>query len=485
MESLLQNPTFLWSLALVIGVPLIVIFLGELIERLRMKESEYIAAFEILRNVFLPLLTASVIVTAVLKMSGENLWWRLILTAFCFAIAYTLLSFVAAVQSHNNSEGRWEARVPTIIKTVTRAFAIIVPFALLVAVVWNLDLTKYIAAIGVGSIAIAFALQNTLSSVISGILLALDKPFKEGDWIEVNGNTGRVIDLNWRTTRLAVNGRDIIVIPNTMLLDSELKNFTAFDKGYRDSISFGFAYSDLPNTVKDVMLQVAKDCPAVSEHPPAEVHTISYDDSSIGYQMHFHCDVYISAFQARRTRDDLMTRLYYAAAREGLEIPYPIRTLRKTGEGDLSRSDITKIAKTALCENSLTSIGSSAVLDKLAQEAKISHFGRGTRISQIGEYEKGIYLILTGAVKISDRTGREVKILGKGELFGARLLVGQRVNRQTTYAVQDSELLLFPIKAVDFAMGQDAGLARSLHNYADELLLSLDNTADSNAARIT
>lgn len=474
MDALLHNPTFLWSLILVIAVPLIVIALGEIIERLRKRDSAYTPGFETSRNIFLPLLTAAIILTTVLNLDGTNIWWRLVMTALTFATAYMLLSFVAAVQAYNNSEGRWESRVPTIIKTVTRVFAIIAPFAFLVAIVWDLDLTKYIAAIGVGSIAIAFALQNTLSSVISGILLALDKPFKEGDWIEINGNKGRVIDLNWRTTRLEVDGRDVVVIPNTVLLDSELKNYTALDIGYRDSISFGFAYKDLPNKVKDVALQVAKDCPGVADRPAAEVHMLSFDDSSIGYELNFHCDKYISAFQARRTRDELRTRLYYAAAREGLEIPFPIRTLRKTAEGDLTQEDVRAMALEALQENSVTRMGDKAALEAMASGARMTYFGRGSRVSRAGEYDQGLYLILNGETTVEDEDGQQLMRVGKGELFGARLLVGHRINHLTTRATEDCEILLFPINIVDKAMGEDAALARSLHGFADKFLHKLD-----------
>lgn len=481
MDVSLSNPTLYWIAALTIGVPLLVFILSEITEYCHKRGSVYETSFDTLRKVFLPSFTLALISTFVLKVPETNAFQRIILTILCFASMLMVLAFVQAIKGYEKDESRWESRLPAITKTVARALAIILPFAIVITAVWDLDLSKFITAIGIGSVAIAFALQNTLSSVVSGILLALDKPFREGDWIEVNGNVGKVLDLNWRTTRLEVDGRDVVVIPNTALLDSELKNYTVMDPGYRDNISFGFAYQDRPNKVKDVALQVARECPYVAAHPPAEVHTISFDDSSIGYEMFFNIDIFESAFQARRIREDLLTRIYYAAAREGLEIPFPIRTLRKTGEGDLTPSDIADMALTVLKGNLVTHAASEAVLAELATHARHVAFGRGTPLSQAGQSEKGIYIVLEGKISIEKDDGHSLIKDSVGGIVGTRYLIRRGIDEHRVVALDDTQALFFPASAVDAAMGEDLPLARALHQYADDRIDRLEHMIKKSA----
>ena len=467
MESLAQNSVVLWSLGLMLGVPLVLVVLSEVIERLRRHGSGYETAFTTLRNVVVPVVALALITTFVLRLPEGSVWQRLSLTLLLWVLGIGVLGFVASIRTYDKDKSRWEARVPQIAKTVTRVLAFLLPFGLMLTAVWELDLSRFVTAIGVGSLAIGLALQNTLSSVVSGFLLALDKPFREGDWIELDGVVGEVVDLNWRTTRLMVDGRDIVVIPNTTLLDSSLRNYTTVDVGYRDKIGFGFAYKDLPNHVKDTALQVARECPHVADNPPAEVFTVEYGDSSVNYEMHFHCDRYISPFQAARTREDLMTRLFYAAMREGLEIPFPIRTLRQTAEGDLTEDDVKAMTMEAASQHPVLGVASESAVERLAQRSALQQFGRDTVISDVGAHDRGIGLIRSGAVRVESEDGQSVDYLPEGHLIGAQYILGQRANTLRLVAATDTEVLFIQGASVDAAMDDSARLARALGQYAD------------------
>ena len=481
IDELLHSATVLWSLALIVGVPLVLIILSELVERMRRRDSAYEGAFATLRNLFVPSATLVLITTFVLGLPDTDVWQRLSLTQFFFVAGISVLALVAAMRSYDKDRDRWEAQVPGIAKTVARVLAIILPIALVVTAVWDLDLSKFVTAIGIGSLAIGLALQNTLSSVVSGFLLALDKPFREGDWIEINGVVGEVMDLNWRTTRLLVDGRDVVVIPNTQLLDSQLKNYTVVDFGSRDSISFGFAYKDMPNHVKDTALRVARECPFVADSPAAEVHLVGYGNSSVDYELHFHVERYVSAFQARRIRDDLMTRLFYAAIREGLEIPFPIRTLRKTAEGDLTPEDVSAMTLAAIPDHPVLGQAGEAARATLAQGSELLTFGRGTPVSEPGSHDDGLMLIKSGAVRVETQGGEAVDFIPEGHLIGARYLVGRRANTLRLVAAGDTELLLMRGASVDAAMDEDPALARALGAYADARLAGLERLVDNKA----
>ena len=493
MEGLLesisqQGEIFAWTVALTVGIPLLVIAIGEGIERLRKKDSPYEGAFRTLRNVFLPALTLALVVTQILHWQDDAApsWHpvavRVALTVFWFVAAYVALMFVSAFTErakiyNRDGEAPWEARLPAITRTIARVLAILLPFAVLASTVWSLDLTRFLTALGVGSIAIAFALQSTFSSVISGILLALDKPFTEGDWIEVDGYTGKVIEINWRTTQLMVEGRDVVIIPNTTLLDSTLRNYTRIDVGTRDSISFGFAYRNMPNLVKDVAIQAALESPFVAKDPPPEVHTAEYGDSSVNYDLFFHVERYQSPFAQRRAREDIMTRLFYAAARHDLEIPFPIRTLRETHTGDMTDLERMAIGREALASNPALASVDAKTLDRLAAAAQIEDYGRGTPISDIGAHDDGISIIREGRVALQTADGQDVTTLGPGQMVGARHVVGRRANTLRTVALTDTVVVRIPADSLDRALGEDADLARRLHGYADALLRDTERRA--------
>ena len=484
-----QGNVFYWAVALTVGIPLLVVATGEAIERLRKRESPYESAYRALRNVFLPALTLALVMTQVLHWQDDAApsWHpvavRVSLTIFWFVFAYVALMFVSAFTARakvrdRDGEMPWEARLPAITRTIARVLAIILPFAILASTVWELNLTRFLTALGVGSIAIAFALQSTFSSVISGILLALDKPFAEGDWIEVDGHTGKVIEINWRTTQLMVEGRDVVIIPNTTLLDSTLKNYTRIDVGTRDSISFGFAYRNMPNLVKDVAVQAALECPMVSREPAPEVHTVEYGDSSVNYELHFHVERYLSPFHQRRVREDILTRLFYAAARHDLEIPFPIRTLRETHTGDMTDSERQQIGLAALKASPATAGASEETLLRLAAHAEIQDFGRGTPLSEVGAHEDGIMFIREGLVALQTPDGQDVLRMGRGQMLGARQVVGRRANRFRAVALSDVVGVRFPAEALDAALGSDAALARGLHGYSDARLTELERQSE-------
>ena len=477
-----------WSLALAVVVPVMVVAVSEAIERLRKVDSPYESAFRALRAIFIPAMTAALVVTQVLHWQDDvtPAWHdtavRVALTVFWFAFAYTGLVFVSAFTARAKTRNAddslsWEGRLPAISRTIARVLAIVLPFAVLGSTVWELDLTRFLTALGVGSIAIAFALQSTFSSVISGILLALDKPFAEGDWIEVDGHTGKVIEINWRTTQLMVEGRDVVIIPNTTLLDSTLKNYTRIDVGTRDMVSFGFAYRNMPNLVKDVAVRAALDCPMVARTPAPEVHTAEYGDSSVNYELHFHVERYLSPFHQRRVREDILTRLFYAAARHDLEIPFPIRTLRETHTGDMTDEERRAIAEDALRAHPAMGGASDEVLARLARDAELLDYGRGSTLSDAGEHETGLSLLRRGRVSLQTPDGAEVLTLGPGAMLGVRQIVGRRANRLRTRALTDVELVRIPDDAVRDALGADSGLARRVHAHADSRLADLDARA--------
>ena len=122
-------------------------------------------------------------------------------------------------------EYKWQIAVPNLLYQVIRAAMVLGTIAYVLSTVWNVDLTQAAQALGVGSLVIALALQDTLSNLVSGFLLLTDSPFKKGDWIQVGNLKGQVVDINWRAVRLLTFDDDLLIVPNGSLGKQNILNY--------------------------------------------------------------------------------------------------------------------------------------------------------------------------------------------------------------------------------------------------------------------
>ena len=100
---------------------------------------------------------------------------------------------------------------------------------------------------GVSLIVIGLALQDTLGSVMSGIALLLERPFRVGDWLRIGDIEGQVIDINWRSVRLLTLERQVIIVPHQFIGKKIIRNYSQPERIYNQRINIGFSY-DTPLT---------------------------------------------------------------------------------------------------------------------------------------------------------------------------------------------------------------------------------------------
>ncbi len=125
---------------------------------------------------------------------------------------------------------------------------------------FGISITPVLASLGVGSIAVALAAQDTLSNFFSGIYMLIDQPVRAGDYIRLEGNQeGTVRRIGWRSTRLEGSSNNIVVIPNSKLSSSVLVNFSMPDPETGFTVSLVTGYEVSLNRVEEVTLEVARD----------------------------------------------------------------------------------------------------------------------------------------------------------------------------------------------------------------------------------
>lgn len=211
---------------------------------------------------------------------------------------------------------------------------IIFAIAILLALdVLGMNVMPFVAGAGVAGVAIGFAAKDTLSNLIAGILLIVDRPFEVGDRIEVwsspknSATWGDVLDIGLRATKIRTTDNIVIVIPNNEIMMRDIINYTTLSADIRVRIPIGVAYGTDMEKAKSVILEVAKTAEWVLETPPPKVVVRQFGASSVDLQLR----VWIKDARKRIDTISYMTdKVKEAFDREGIEIPYPKRDITIT-----------------------------------------------------------------------------------------------------------------------------------------------------------
>ena len=217
MNQLLADPVAIWAAILIVVLPLLILAGGEAEERLRQRNSPLTRPVSNLRTWVLGLLTLWVLFVLVFDLSTDSFVVRLISTALVIAVVAVILQVVEYLVegARRRSQLPGARGIPQLLLLLPRLLLFLVAGWLIFAAIWSVDLTGLFAALGVTSLVVSLALQPTLSSLASGLLLVSDRPFSPGDWIKYNDIEGKVIDVSWRTSRIEDRNGDVRIIPNS------------------------------------------------------------------------------------------------------------------------------------------------------------------------------------------------------------------------------------------------------------------------------
>jgi small-conductance mechanosensitive channel len=211
----------------------------------------------------------------------------------------------------------------------------------IMGLVFRWPLQGLLATSGIIAIVLGLALQSTLSGVFSGISLSIEKPYRPGDEILLEGGVeGEVIQVNWRSTHLRNCANDMVVIPNSAIAKMRIQNHSIGSKRYSGSLTVTVDARNEPEFTMKILKQAAMTCPAVLEHPPCTVAPTELQDDRISYEISYSTPLFTSAGDARA---QLIVELYYPfmkiTARQRTGMKSLGNTLRKSNtKTDQSRT---------------------------------------------------------------------------------------------------------------------------------------------------
>ncbi len=193
----------------------------------------------------------------------------------------------------------------------------------------GISITPILATLGVGGLAVALALQDTLANLFAGFHIIVSKQVRIGDYVKLeSGQEGYVTDINWRMTKIRMLANNVVLIPNDKLAKVIVTNYYLPEKNMSVIVQVGVHYgSDLGkveeitcDVARQVMHEVAGGVPDFE--PFIRYHT--FGDSSIGFSVILRVGEFVDQYLVKH---EFFKRLHERYAREGIVIPYPIRAI--------------------------------------------------------------------------------------------------------------------------------------------------------------
>jgi len=208
--------------------------------------------------------------------------------------------------------------------------AVFLLFGVFILQIAGLDTTALITGLGIGGLAVALALQGTLSNFFAGVHILIDKPFREGDYIILEGGQEGVVDrIGWRTTKLITLGKDEIIVPNAKLAESIVKNESTPKDETGVIYTIGVSYKSDVDKVVETIKQAVKNVEGRNEFlvkDSAFARLDGYGDYALKFKFGYLVYGYRNQFSVLA---DVNREIFKEFKKNKIEIPYPMMVVKK------------------------------------------------------------------------------------------------------------------------------------------------------------
>jgi small-conductance mechanosensitive channel len=282
---------------------------------------------------------------------------------------------------------------------------------------------------------IGFSLQESLGNLVAGLAVRLEHPFAIGDWVElIDGQQtiGRVVEINWRATKLRSLDLFEIVVPNGLFAKATFRNYSRPELTTRRTIDFAGPYDVPPNEITSTVLAALRGTAQIQVTPAPRVWLSSFGDSGINYRVVFFLNDLSVALDAE---SEIRTRVWYALHRIGVGMPFPVRDVRiqqvdtpsqPEGEQFDADSRMQILQRVELFDGMPDTVRCA-----LSEAADAMLYSTGESVVFEGDAGHDLFVVARGQVTVvtNSPSGDIVELarLGAGQLFGElSLLTGVR-----------------------------------------------------------
>lgn len=325
-------------------------------------------------------------------------------------------------------EKKRQTAIPHFLREVVGGviFLIVLLFILSYGYHAETQLKGLLAGSGVVAIIVGFAGQNLFAGIIGGISIQINRPFKVGDWLQIGDRFAEVREINWRSTRLCTNDDIYLDIPNNEMVGHQIVNLHYPTEVHAMRIRVGIDYNAPPNLVKDALGRAAQRSKNVLPNPPVRVFLVDFSEYAMTYEIKFYMG---NHSRINETNDSVRTNVWYELKRQGITIPFPIRTLQVERKKARPVQEEQAEAFSILRGEPLFECLSKDQLSQMVNQARLKLFGRGEPVIEEGAAGDSMFVMLRGAANVFvSKNGSKIQVatLSAGECFGEMsLLTGE------------------------------------------------------------
>lgn len=332
---------------------------------------------------------------------------------------------------------------------------------------WGVNPLSLATGSAVLTVLVGLSMRDTLGNLFAGLALQAQQPFAVGDWIQWDdqpAHIGRVVEINWRGTRVVTLDAVEITVPHSTLGQSLIVNFTRPERWSRRSIYF-HAPLDVPTrTVQLLVLDTIAGSFGVQTEPAPSVVTLAFDERGVQYWLRF----FTAEFDKRdRVDGEVRDRIWYAFHRAGIAVPPPQREIAIEdtslhGKERERQKQVDTRTAALRCVDFLASL-ESAALEQLAGLSWMALYAPGEIVLRQGEVGDVLFIIRHGEVAVLlEKPGQEpaeVERMGPGEFFGEMSLLTGEPRSATVQATRHCELLVVGKSAFGRLLEESPALA--------------------------
>jgi small-conductance mechanosensitive channel len=270
----------------------------------------------------------------VLKPSVETMLHKGLAVAFILSLTVVLANMTAGIVTHYASRAAGVLPTTSILRNITK-LVIFVLGGLVLLDKLGIAIAPILTALGVGGLAVALALKDTLSNLFAGIQIIASGQVRVGDYVKLeSGQAGYITDIKWRNTTIRELPGNVIVVPNARLSETILTNYYQPARDLAVLVEVGVAYDSDLEKVERVTVEVGREVmKGVSGGMPEFDPFIRYHtfaDSSINFSVILRGQEFTDRFLITH---EFVKRLRKRYRQERIEIPFPIRTVELKGAG--------------------------------------------------------------------------------------------------------------------------------------------------------
>ncbi len=390
---------FIWGLILTFAFPLMMIGIGELLEhRATGSESRFLVPLSILRNTLLPALFLDILLRRVVGFDAGHIAVKIADTVLGIVALNCALAFMNVLVFGEQSALSGRMRIPRLLLDILRLFFVACGAAIVISTVWNVNLGSLVTALGVGSVVIGLALQDTLGSLFSGIALVSARHFGVGDWIKFGTDEGPVLSMNWRSVTIRTRAGDALVLPNGVIARQPVTVITGGQGSTSVGVDLRFPYEYSPDLICAIMLEAATKTKDFHLDPPPAARVAAFDENGIRYGVAVRATDPAKLFAVR---SEYLANVWYLAQRRKVVFPGQYNTRFAIPKDSLPQDITTKVelVRVAAALGTFPPDSDETLLDGMLANARIERFRNGQLLVEQGQVASHVHLIVRGRAR--------------------------------------------------------------------------------------